>query len=97
MYPIQLVNPDGSTVRIRYDVPKQYVKVKIVQTFCKDFKWNQFFRIYKFPTFQLPLDFDNLSADMQRKVKLMRLPKDTTKKAKKVTVAFDPMKYAKKW
>ena len=27
MYPIQLVNPDGSTVRIRYDVPKQYVKV----------------------------------------------------------------------
>ena len=46
--------------------------------------------------FQLPLDFDNLSADMQRKVKLMRLPKDTTKKAKKVSVAFDPMKYAKK-
>ena len=27
MYPIQLVNPDGSTVRIRYDVPKKYVKV----------------------------------------------------------------------
>lgn len=71
VYPVQLVNPDGSTVRVKYPTPRIMLK--------------------------LPLDFEKLSTEEKRKVKLMRLPKDANKKKEKVAkVAFDPMKYARK-
>lgn len=70
MYPVTLVNADGSTTRIKYSVPRILVK--------------------------LPLDFDSLDENMQRKVRLLRQPKERKVEQKTVHVAFDPMKYAKK-
>jgi large subunit ribosomal protein L55 len=70
LYPATLVNPDGSTIRIKYQYPRGIVK--------------------------MPLDFDKLDSSMQKKVRLMRQPReDANKKQDTVTVAFDPMKYAK--
>lgn len=70
MYPVQLIKPDGSTLSIKYSVPRLMIK--------------------------LPVQFETLSAEMQRKVKLARLPKDTKKKKQRVSLKFDPLKYAKK-
>ena len=69
VYPVTLVNPDGSTIRIKYSTPRILVK--------------------------LPLDFESLDDEMQRKVRLLRQPKERKVEQKKVQVAFDPMKYAK--
>ncbi len=69
LYPNLLVNPDGSTVRIKYSLPRHLVK--------------------------LPLDFESLSTEEQRKVRLMRQPKGKKVVKTEVKVAFDPLKYAK--
>lgn len=70
VYPVTLVNSDGSTTRVKYSTPRILIK--------------------------LPLDFDSLDEDMQRKIRLLRQPKERKLAEKKVQVAFDPMKYAKK-
>ena len=69
LYPTTLVNPDGSTVRIKYPTPRILVK--------------------------LPLDFNKLDSDMQRKVRLLRQPTGNKEKVKEIKVAFDPLKYVK--
>ena len=69
VYPVSLVNPDGSTIRVKYSTPRILVK--------------------------LPLDFESLDGEMQRKIRLLRQPKERKVEQKKVHVAFDPMKYAK--
>ena len=73
LYPTTLVNPDGSTVRIKYPTPRILVK--------------------------LPLDFNKLDPEMQRKVRLLRQPTGNKEKIKEIKVAFDPLKYVKnkKW
>lgn len=86
-YPTVLVNPDGSTINIRYKEPRQIIKV-LYSNVIKH-KKNTFY------ISQLPLNIWTLS-EVERKAKLeLRKPKKKVKIVEDIEDNYDSSRYLK--
>lgn len=97
-YPTLLVQPDGSTIIIRYREPRRIIKVSINVQFVKIlFKSCPLYLTIELLPIKMPLDLSGLSeAERQRRLE-MRKPKQKVKIVEEIEDSFDANAYAHLW
>lgn len=87
LYPTVLVNPDGSTINIRYHEPRKIIKVREKVSLCHFMRKKCFL--------QLPINIWTLS-EAERRARLeKRKPKQKVKIEEDLDDEFDSSKYIK--
>lgn len=89
-YPTLLVQPDGSTIRIRYHEPRRIIEVS-----WKNHTIDHIILIFAFFFYQIPVDMGNLTEEEREKLIRARNPPKQIHLEKKLEDSFDARKYAR--